>query len=51
MSTKIEVNDCFVIRIFNHEWVFSTFTFVVEVMFNLRTFLQVLANIVIKILT
>ena len=37
MSTEIEVNNCFVILLFNYEWKCSTFTFVVEVMFNLKT--------------
>ena len=45
MSTEIEVNNCFVIWLFNYEWKCSTFIFVVEVMFNLRTFSEVLASV------
>ena len=40
MSAEIEVYMTF----FNYECKFPTFTFVVEVMFNIRTFSQVLAK-------
>ena len=46
---EIEDNNCFVICLFNYtvyELIVSTFTFVVEVMFNLRTFSQVLATVI-----
>ena len=46
MSTEIEVNNCFVIWHLNYEWKIPKFTFVVEVMFNLRTFFQVLATVI-----
>ena len=36
MSTEIELNNCFVIWLYIQERKFSTFTFVVEVMFNLQ---------------
>ena len=41
MSTEIECNPCFIILLFNCEYKVSTFTFVVDVIFNLRTFSQV----------
>ena len=40
MYTENEVNNCFVIRLLNYEIIFSTFTFFVEDMFNLRTLSQ-----------
>ena len=46
MSTEIEVNNCFVIWLFNYELFFSIFNFVVEIMFNLRTFSQDLATVI-----
>ena len=45
MSTEIEVNNCFAIGLFNFE-----FHFVVEIIFNLKTFSQVLATVTKKIL-
>ena len=44
MSTKIEVSNCFVKLTMND--FFSNFTFVVEVLFNLRTFSQDLAIVI-----
>ena len=44
MSTEIEVNNCFVICLLTLNEFFSTFP--VEVIFNLRTFSQVLATFI-----
>ena len=46
MSSEIEVNYCYFIWLFNYEWKFPTFTYVVEVMFNLRTLSHVLATVI-----
>ena len=47
MSTEIDLNNCFVISPFNYiERKLSSLTFAVEVMFNLRTFSQVLATVI-----
>ena len=50
MSTEIEVNNCFVIWLFNLEWKFSTFTFVVEVNFQPKDFLTSFINCYLNIL-
>ena len=45
MSTEIEVNKCFVMT-FQLSLKFSTFIFLTEGMFNLRTLSQVLATVI-----
>ena len=44
MSTEIEVNNCFVIWLFNLEWKCSTFTFVAEVNLQPKDFLVSFIN-------
>ena len=46
MSTEIEVNNCFVIWLFNLEWKCSTFTFVAEVNLQPKDFLTSLSTFI-----
>ena len=45
-GTEIEINKCFLYDVLTMNDLFSTFTLVVEVMFNLRTFSHDIATVI-----